>query len=265
MKIELRDISISYGKRAVMQSISLTAMPGDVTAIVGPNGCGKTSVLRAIAGLAAYSGQLLFDGRALDRPPKKSNRSLVSYVAQDSAGRSSLTVLEVVLLGRLATLGLRVTEVDKHVVCEVLAELGILHLAQRFLVELSGGQRQLVFIAQALARNPAALLLDEPTSALDIYHQLHVLEVVRRTTQKRGLATVIVLHDLNAAIRYADQVAVLREGHMLACGKPEEIVRPDVVGPVFRVEMVSLPGAGNYPTLVATGPVHGSQGAASPT
>ncbi|MBV5333489.1 ABC transporter ATP-binding protein, partial [bacterium] len=183
MSIALQDLCVHYGPRRVLHGVSLHAQAGQVLGIVGPNGSGKSSLIKAVAGLLPASGTVHFDGSTV-RP-----RS-IGYMPQDLQSPAALTVLEVALLGRIQQLRLKVQPDDLAAVREVLQLLGIEALAGRYVSELSGGQRQMAFLAQALVSQPTVLLLDEPISALDICHQLEVLAVVRDMTRQRNLTTL---------------------------------------------------------------------------
>ncbi len=229
MKVRIDDLSVRYGATTALTELDLTAEPSEVLAVIGPNGSGKSSLIKAIAGLVPYRG-----GIALDAAGGAERR--VGYMPQDISSRAALTVLETVLLGRLGRLGLRVRPEDLAMAQGVLSEIGLDHLAGRYLGELSGGQRQLVFLAQALAAEPRLLLLDEPISALDIRHQLEVMEIVRRLTHERGLTTIVILHDLNIAARFADRIAVMRGGRRVCHGTPDAVIRTEMIADVFGVE-----------------------------
>lgn len=233
MSIALRQLSANYGSRTVLHGISLEAHAGQVLGIVGPNGSGKSTLVKAVAGQLPSSGTILFNGGA-QRPAS------IGYMPQDLQAPAALTVLEVVLLGRLQQLRLKVQPDDLQAVRQVLQRLGIEALAGRDVRELSGGQRQMVFLAQALVAQPRVLLLDEPISALDICHQLEVLAVVRDLTRQQALTTLIVLHDLNAAARFCDQVALLQDGSLLACDSPAQVLTVAHVAQVFGVEAEAL-------------------------
>ncbi len=233
MSLTLENVSVHYGRKPVVKNITLEAQSGRVLALVGPNGSGKTSLIKAIAGLIPYGGRIAFAGKA-GRPAP------LGYMPQDQQGPLALSVVEVVLLGRLERLHMRVREEDLDAVRGVLKRLGIEHLAGSDLGELSGGQRQLVYLAQALASEPEVLLLDEPISALDINHQLEVLDLVAAMTRERQLCTVMVLHDLQATARYADDVALMSDGAMFANGSPEDVLTPESMRRVFDVEMEIL-------------------------
>lgn len=243
MSLILDNICVQYGRRTVVQNISLEAQFGRVLALVGPNGSGKTSLIKAVAGLIPFGGRIAFAG-SMGRP------DALGYMPQDQQGPLALSVVEVVLLGRLERLHMRVRDEDLDAVRGVLQRLGIGHLAGRDLGELSGGQRQLVYLAQALVSEPRVLLLDEPISALDINHQLEVLELVAAMTRERQLCTVMVLHDLQATARYADDVVLLSGGSVLASGTPEEVLTQESMRRVFGVDMEVLTTSSGRRVLV---------------
>ena len=236
-------LTLRYGRRTVLDGLHLTAEPGEVLAIVGANGSGKSTLLRGVAGLMPCGGIVSWDG-AEARP------GTIGYMPQDNAVRAGLSAFEVVLLGRLRSLTFRVGAEDLGAARAVMAELGIDGLAERRIGELSGGQRQLVFLAQVLAGSPGALLLDEPTSALDIAHQLHVLDLLRTITRRRGLTTLVVLHDLNAAARFADRIALMYGGRLLAHGGPAEVLQPPLLEPAFDVHVTVDPGSDGQPVVL---------------
>lgn len=229
MRVTVEGLSVRYGATLAIESLDLVAEPGQVLAVIGPNGSGKSSLVKVIAGLVKHDGAIAFDGSPV-RPER------IGYMPQDIGARTALTVLETVLLGRLGRLGLRISPVDLAAVEAVMTELDLMPLASRFLGELSGGQRQLVFLAQALASEPTLLLLDEPISALDIRHQLEVMEIVLRMTKAHGLTTLVILHDLNIAARFADAVMVMRKGRVVCCGRPGDVIDEAMVASVFGVE-----------------------------
>ncbi len=237
MTVEVRGLSVRYGGRHAVRDVDLLARPGRMIAVIGANGSGKTSLLRAIAGLVAYDGMVLRSGR-------------LGYMPQDNAVRAALTVFEVVLLGRLRSLALRVAREDLRAAEAALGELGIGDFANRRIGELSGGQRQLVFLAQVLAGDPDVLLLDEPTSALDIAHQVQVLGLLREATRRRGLTTLAVLHDLNAAARFADGLALMSAGRLIAEGPPGSVLTVQALRAAFGVEAAIIPGPDGKPVVV---------------
>lgn len=232
MRVEVEDLGIRYGRQIAVNGVSLAAMPGEILGVLGPNGSGKSSLVKAIAGILPHRGAVRFDGAA-ERP------SVIGYMPQDHQSRAALTVLETVLLGRLGRLGLRVSDEDLAAAETVLHEIGIVHLAMRDLGALSGGQRQLVFLAQALASGPRVLLLDEPFSALDIRHQLEVAELLARLTRERSLTTILVLHDIPMAARLADRLALLQNGCLLALGTRADVLVSPAMREAFQVEFLT--------------------------
>jgi iron complex transport system ATP-binding protein len=249
--VETRALTVRYGATLAVDAIDVTASPGQLLAIVGPNGSGKSSLIKAIAGVVPSTGAVRFGGSAV-RP-----RS-IAYMAQDIGGRAALTVLEVVLLGRLGRLGMHVGRGDLAAIQSVMARLDLIPFAGRYLGELSGGQRQLVFLAQALASEPQVLLLDEPISALDLRHQLEVLDLVRHETEARGLTTLCVLHDLTAAARVADRIAILRAGKLVADGPLVGNLTETILTEAFDVEVEILTSSRGLPVVSPTRPRSGN-------
>src|SRR5690606_17189865 len=215
----------------------LEAARGRVTALIGPNGAGKSSLLVALAGLAKASGRVTLDGEDMTRLalPQRSRR--IYYLSQGFGSGTSLTVFEAVLLARRH--GARraaAASADLEAARAALALLGVEALASRPLNALSGGQRQLAGIAQALVRDTDVLLLDEPTSALDLGNQLHVLALLARLTAERRLATVVSLHDLHLAARFAEAAWILSDGRLVQQGPVGEVLTAPLIRAVFGVE-----------------------------
>ena len=248
MSVTTLALTARYGARTVLHGINLVAAQGRILGIVGPNGSGKSTLIKALAGLLRHEGQVLFGGTPV-RP-----RS-IGYMPQDLQTPQALTVLDVVLLGRLGQLGLRVRDDDLHAVRQALRALDIEALAGRYLGELSGGQRQMVFLAQALVSQPSVLLLDEPISALDVRHQLEVLQVVRAMTRDRQLVTLVVLHDLQAASRFCDDIVLLCDGRVLASGTPAQVLTVAHIAQAFGVESELLTCRDGTPVLVPPRPL----------
>jgi len=209
---------------AAAMTLSLEA--GTVTALIGPNGTGKSSLLKAAAGLIRHGGRVQLSG----------GRGSIVYMPQDSGSNSSLTVLEVILLGRLTGLGFRVSRSLVVKAEQCLDQFGLHDIRLSPMDVLSGGQRQMVFLAQVLFREPAALLLDEPTAALDLRHQLLVLEAVRQHSCTRGIPVIAAMHDLSLAAHYADRVLCLSGGRIVADSTPESVLTADRLRAVYGVE-----------------------------
>lgn len=242
----VENISIAYGKRRVVHGVSLPALPrGSVTALIGPNGAGKSTLLRAIAGLERFTGSVSLDGQVLDKQSATERAKRMTYMPQQLPPGIALSVMESVVAAlRVVEGGPRSSSACIELAFHALERVGITDLADRLLNRLSGGQRQLVALAQLIARRPDVLLLDEPTSALDLHYQLKVMDCVRDMVREHNLIALIVLHDINLAARHADRLVVLRQGSLVADGAPSQILKPgllaDVYGVHARVEACSM-------------------------
>lgn len=236
--LHVRNLSVGYANRKVIRDVSPAPFePGTLTALLGPNAAGKSTLLRGLAGLTRAHGSVHLGERALLGLPPAEFAALVGYMPQSMPQRVVLTVHEAMLAALRATPspGAAGREAGAKAF-ETLERLGIAQLAMRGLDELSGGQRQLASLAQAIAREPAVLLLDEPTSALDLAHQHRVMSVVRELTRERGIVTVVVLHDIALAARWCGRVLFLADGGLAADGGPEDAVTPALLGRVYGVE-----------------------------
>ena len=234
MILEGRDVCFAYRTAPVLRNVDVRVGPG-ITAIVGPNAAGKSTLLRCLCGALSPQGQVCLDCRDLSRLSARELTEAVSYLPQSLATGAVLTVFETVLLGRLHRLRWRPGQHDIRLVAELLDELGLTDLAARSISELSGGQLQMVSIAQALAREPSVLLLDEPTSNLDLQHQFEICSLVRQLTASRGMSTAMALHDLNVAARFADVVYVLKDGAVHCSGPAADVLTESMISSVYHV------------------------------
>ncbi|GAA5115113.1 ABC transporter ATP-binding protein [Alloalcanivorax gelatiniphagus] len=232
------DLSWSYGTAQVLEAVSLAAPHGRVLGLIGPNGSGKTTLLRLLHGaLDSPTGSVTVDGERLAALPPRDAARRVAVVVQEGGSESTLTVAEMVLLGRgphLSTFQ-RVGAADHAVAADALARVGATHLATRSFAGLSGGERQRVLIARALAQQATHLLLDEPTNHLDIRYQHEVLGLVSRLAHDLHRTVVVVLHDLNLAARYCDDLVLLSDGGVAASGPVADVLAPEVLEPVYGI------------------------------
>jgi len=232
--IEATTVSWRYGANPVIDGVSVTARPGRVLGLIGPNGSGKTTLLRLLYGaLRSPSGRVLVDGDDLAGLGSREAARRLAVVVQENGGETALTVAEMVLLGRgphLSTFQ-RAGRADHDIAARCLARVGAAHLADRAFTRLSGGERQRVLIARALAQQATHLLLDEPTNHLDIRYQHEILRLVRDL----DTCSVVVLHDLNLAARYCDDLVLLGRGGVVAAGTVDEVLDPAVLEPVYGI------------------------------
>ena len=234
--LELRHVSAGYPRRPVLEGLDLEPIaPGNLVALVGPNAVGKSTLLKAIAGLRPVRGQVLLDGTDLAPLPSRERLRRVGYLPQALPQATSLVVYEAMLSALRASRPDLQREQAEATIARVFATLGLDALALQPLNELSGGQRQMIGLAQVLVRAPRLLLLDEPTSALDLRWQLQVLQAVRALVNAGQTLAVIAVHDLNLALRFCDHIVVLGRGRVLAAGRPVEVLTPELLRTAYGV------------------------------
>ncbi|MFD1259550.1 ABC transporter ATP-binding protein [Entomomonas asaccharolytica] len=231
----IKSLSVAYGRRQVIENLSVEHInAGEVTALLGPNGSGKSTLLKAMAGLNAARGEVLFNGQDLVTAHFAERAKQVVYLPQSLPASVHLRAFESMLVARKASNSESTQQVIEEAMA-LLEKLGIEDLGMRYLDQLSGGQKQLVGLAQALIRQPKVLLLDEPLSALDLNHQFHVMDVIKQETRERDMVTVIVLHDINIALQHTDYVLMLKDGRLVTSGIPHQVISPEVLAEVYGV------------------------------
>ncbi|GAA2107021.1 heme ABC transporter ATP-binding protein [Streptomyces synnematoformans] len=231
-------LRLAYDERVILDDVSLGAVPGEVLGLIGPNGAGKTTLLKTLAGLLTpQAGQVLLNGRPLTRMRPREVARQLAHVPQDTALDFGFTAYDVVLMGRHPHVRRLqpLDTADHRITGEALHTVGAAHLAGQRVPTLSGGERQLVHLARALAQQPQALLLDEPVAALDLRHQLHVLQLLR-TLAAHGTAVVTVLHDLGQAARFCDRLALLDAGRIAAAGPPADVLTEPLISAAYGVQ-----------------------------
>lgn len=236
--IELEHISAGYNGIPVLKDVSLWFPKGCITVLLGPNGCGKSTLLKTALGLIRpESGTVLYDGKDIRSFAPRSVAQKAAYLAQTRAV-PNITAGRMVLHGRFPYLGYprRYSANDRQVVREALQRTGSLELEDRRMEELSGGQRQKIYLSMAIAQQADTIFMDEPTTYLDVQHQLETMRIARELADG-GTAVVMVLHDLSLALRFGDQVAVLDKGSLVQLGTAEQVFASGILDQVFHVQV----------------------------
>jgi iron complex transport system ATP-binding protein len=241
--IEARGVTVHLGGRAVVDRVDIVVADGEWLALIGPNGAGKTTLLRAVARLVPYLGEIALDGRASTELARAELARLVAVVPQEPSTPPWMTVAEYVLLGRTPHLGPLAKEGarDRDAAARALGRLDLLPLADRRLGTLSGGEKQRVVVARALAQEARIVLLDEPTAALDIGHQQQALELLDGLRAESRLTLVAAMHDLTLAAQYADRMVLLDAGHVVADGSPNEVLTEALIAQHYGASIDVVP------------------------
>jgi iron complex transport system ATP-binding protein len=242
--IRLEQVSLGYGSRIILENASLEALPGVILGIIGPNGSGKSTLIRGMTRLLnPISGQIFIDGYTINNVKHSELAKLIAVVPQNAVLPELFTAVEVVLMGRTPHLGLFRYESnnDFTIVHKAMEATNTAHLAERRIGELSGGEKQRLIIARALAQEPKIVLLDEPTAHLDINYQIETMELIRHLCRKQNLVVVIALHDLNLAVQYCDRLLILNRGKVYSQGIPEDVVTAPIIKEVYGADVYVYP------------------------
>lgn len=239
--LEAHAVTCGYGQDPVLKDVSFRLAPGDFVGVIGPNGCGKSTLIRAVTGvLRLESGRVDLEGQDVLRMPRREVARRVAVIPQDAGYMFGFTVLEMVMMGRTPHLRRlqRAAERDIALTEEALRQTDLMPLRDRKVTELSGGERQRAVIARALAQEPRLLLLDEPDSHLDIGHQIEIFDLIEALNRERGLTLLCVSHNLNLASAYCRKLMLMQQGRLTSIGAPEEIVTPDRIREVYGIKAV---------------------------
>ncbi|MBX8567008.1 Fe(3+) dicitrate ABC transporter ATP-binding protein FecE [Pseudomonas cichorii] len=252
--LQAQQLDIGYGDTRIVQALSFSPPPGKVTALIGPNGCGKSTLLKAFARiLTPQSGTLSLDGQAYAQLSPRELARKIAFLPQVLPIPEGVSVRQLVAYGRSPHNSLwgRLSGADRSSVDQALQRMELEALAERPLSDLSGGQRQRAWLAMVLAQDAAIVLLDEPTTYLDISHQVELLDLMRQLSVE-GKTVITVLHDINQACRYADHLAVMQAGRLVASGTPDEVLDAELVSRVFdvQVQIMREPVAGTPMCIV---------------
>jgi len=250
-RVEVVGLSAAYGRTRVLESVRLTVEPGGWLAIIGPNGSGKSTLLRSILGFHPHEGLVRVDGVPTAGMHRRVRARCLAYAPQTPVLPDGVTTRDYVTLGRTPHRPLLSAPrgVDRQIVADVMDRLGLGPLAERPLATLSGGEQQRAVLARALAQQPRVLLLDEPTASLDLGHAQQVLDLVDRLRRQDGLTVLSTLHDLTLAGQYADRLALLSEGRVVAEGRPTDVLTPVALATHYGARAEVVPGP-NGPTVM---------------
>jgi iron complex transport system ATP-binding protein len=229
--LKIQNLSVSYGSRRILHSISFEVQSGEVLALIGPNGAGKSTLIRAVSGVIPYSGHVSTNGDDFASLSTMQRAKYIATVPQAVSLPPAYTVWETVLLGRTPYLGFlgQPSKKDEEIARQSLERVSAFSFAERRVGELSGGEQQRVLLARALCQSTPILLLDEPTAHLDLQYQVGLLELVSELAHKDNLAVLVALHDLNLAAHYADRIALMVAGNIKAMGKPKDVLQPELI------------------------------------
>lgn len=242
--LKIAGLSVSYGPRRVLHSVSLEVNSGEVVALIGPNGAGKSTLVRAVSGVVPVdAGSVCTNGTDLLALPSMQRARCLAVVPQAVSMPPAFSVWETVLLGRTPYLNFlgQTSAADEKTARAALERVDALDLAERRVGELSGGEQQRVLLARALTQSTPILLLDEPTSNLDLHYQVSFMEMVRSLAKQDHLAVLIALHDLNLAARYADHVALMVFGKIEAAGTPRQVLTPELISAAYHLPVQVVP------------------------
>jgi iron complex transport system ATP-binding protein len=231
--LSIKNISAGYDKKIVLSDVSADIDKGDFVGLIGPNGSGKT--------LTPYKGHVLLDGQDVEKIAASVLAKTMAFLTQEISLNLPFTVREMTLMGRFPYLSQHGKESDEDIAIaqEAMALADVSHLSERFITEVSGGERQRALIAMCLAQQPDILLLDEPTNHLDVGHQLAVLDLIRKLNRQTKMTVVAVFHDLNLASEYCDKVMVLNEGKVETQGQPKDVLTSEMILKVYRAKVLT--------------------------
>lgn len=235
MTLRVQNINYRCSSKFSLNNISLT-FDNNVTAIIGPNGSGKSTLIKCILNIYKCDGEMYYRGERLEKQKKGFIKQKVGYLPQTSQNDASITAFEVVLLGLMNTLTLKVSKKQERKVNDILDAFELQHLAKNKINELSGGQLQMVLLAQAIIKEPEILILDEPLNNLDIHRQFSLLNTISNLAYDKKMIVIIVMHDINLASRYADNIVVMKDGSVYSHGAPEKVLTREMIREIYKID-----------------------------
>lgn len=246
--LSIDGLFFSYKNTNILEDIEIDLHQGEILSIVGPNGTGKTTLLKCIAGIEKPErGTILIDGKDASGMKRMAHARCIGYVPQSSPSKFPIAVFDAVLMGRRPYIAWKPSKKDLQMVADILKSMDLEDIALRDFDELSGGQKQKVLLARAVAQDTDYLLLDEPTSNLDLKHQMEVLEMISSMVKKNGVAAILAMHDLNLASRFCDRMVMLDRGKIFCSGEPRQVLTVENIRSVYGVEaIISMSNGDTY-------------------
>lgn len=239
MELKVENLNVNYDDKRILKDISFNVKSGEIVTIIGPNGSGKSTLIKSISRyLKPASGNIYLNKVNINQVNTKEIARNLAVLPQVKGVSSDISIEELVSYGRYPHLkfGRRLGNEDKEIISWALEKTGLMEMKERYVVTLSGGERQRAWIAMSLAQKPKILLLDEPTTFLDICYQLETLELVKELNKTLGITVVMVLHDLNQAARYSDNILVISNGELWEYGEPCKVIREELLKDIFKID-----------------------------
>ncbi len=239
-QLTVENLSFAFGEKQILKGVSFSANSGEITALLGINGAGKTTLLKCVNDIYTPSGgQIQYNGKNLHHMSATERSKLIGYVPQSYIPQFEINVFDMVMMGRIPFLKFKIGQKDKEIVFDILERLKLTDFAFKPLAEMSGGERQRVFIARAMAQQPKILLLDEPTNNLDMRMQLDALQQIKRLVEDAGIICLLIIHDLNLTTMFCEQAVLMHQGELYANGKPVDVLTAETVQSVYGVQIES--------------------------
>lgn len=237
MSLQIKNLSFGYKKnQMILNNINLEIKQGEILGILGPNGTGKTTFIKCINNIhKPNEGRILYDGNNIMNLSQLNIAKIIAYVPQYTNNFFPMNVIDTVMMGRMPYVKKNYSDEDKEIVFSIIKKMNLEKFAFRNIKEMSGGERQRVFIARAMAQQPKIIILDEPTSSLDLYNQLFILHTITKLAKENNITIIMTIHDLNLASMFCDNILMLKDAHIFAHGKPEGILTAENIYEMYKV------------------------------
>lgn len=251
MSVRLENITFKYphNEKNTLKNVSLVLRDGQITTLLGPNGAGKTTLIKMLTSSSKKEGNIYLDDKNLNELNINEKMNYIGYLPQENAALSKLSVIEVILLGDISHLGIKIKKEQLDRCKEIIEAFNLTDIANKKYCELSGGQRKIVSIAQIMLKNPKVLIMDEPTANLDVYNEIEVLSLIKKYVKSKDIACLLVLHSINLASRYSDKIVLLKDGSIYKEGKPIDIINEENLLNVYHVKIEKTISKNGYPLI----------------